>query len=207
MAYPRVMAIAIVGLFIAAPQVQASDPVIPETVIRAGVRASLPDWWQVDAFEVLGSDEGLVAPPGKVPTPVPPLASMGNGPNDGGKPGMAPAAQQRIAFSATLRLSEQIYEPLYALGGTAMVREIMDADHLIHVTGSLAVSGEGDAIEFGAMRMNQAGIEDLGRPLAAFDLPAIIEGSEEAEVFFAGRERVRAQGTMNKIMGDAGDEL
>ena len=199
---PRFITFALVALMAGTPLASAQEPAVSESAVRAEVEANLPSWWRLEAFEVVGADVISPAPPGKLPPPAPIYGAGG-----GGKPGAAPLAHQTVAFIAALRLTEQLYEPLYALNGTAMVREIMEPGYLIDVTGSLNITGEGDTAEFSAMRMDQGGVGELGRPLDEFGLPALVEGSEEAEAFLAASDEMRAQGTMNKIMGDAGEEL
>ncbi len=204
MTHPRFLPFAVLlmamGPLSIQAQAQDQDLGVSESAVRAAVAADLPSWWHLETFEILSVDGDAVATtlPGKEPVP-----AVAAGMDIGEKPSSAP--QQTVRFSATLRLTDQIYEPLYALDGTAMVREIMGPGYVIEVTGSLDIIGEG--AEFGPLHLDQGGVEDLGRPLGGFALPALIEGSEAADAFLAARDEVRAQGTMNKIMNDAGEEL
>lgn len=173
----------------------AQEAMPTSTDVRNAVEQAAPNGWRLENFTIL--ETGAVAAPepepanGKAP-PAPPV-----GLSEGAKPAPQAPAAEATRFSATLVAVARIYEPLYALDGHAIVRELFDAGLEIPVTGSYS-----DKVVF-----DQSGIEDLGRPLDGFDLPALVEGSAEADTFFAGRDEARAEGTMNKIMADEGEEL
>jgi len=204
MATPRLVLLAALAPFLIVLPAAAQDLGVSESAVRSEVAETLPDWWQLNTFEIVGVGSDIIAPApsGKVPGP-----AVTNGGNEGGKPDASPMAGQTAAFNASLRLVEEIYEPLYSLDGTAIVRPIMEGGFEIDITGSVGISGDGDAAEFGVVHFDQGGVMELGRPLEAFDLPALVEGSDEAAAFLAERDAARAEGTLGKMMGDTGEEL
>jgi len=203
LALPIIAALLAVVPASCAQESAASDP-----AVRAHVAGELPAWWTVQRFEVIEREDGMPLPasPGKGPELAP--AAGTSSPASGGKPGAGQNADARVIyFTATLELTDRIYEPLYNFEGTAIVRPIMEEGDRIDVTGSLTITGEGGAATYGNLHFDQGGLVDIGRPLDGFDVPAVILGSEEADAYFAERDTARAEGTMRKIMSDTGEEL
>lgn len=181
-----------------------------ETTSTAGeprdmVAAELPGWWRITTFTVTENDEsadGASNAPAPRASKDPAPASASN--EVPGKPGAAPPAPAEVTvFAARLELTEAIYEPLYALDGTALVRPMMDAGVGLELSGWITVGGAGEA----TVTFDQAGVEEIGKPLDAFDLPTVVFGTEEADAFLSSRDAARAEGTMRKILGNSGEDL
>jgi len=212
---PRLVSATIAAFLLVAASACAQEPArSSDNAIREGVAESLPDWWRITEFEVSDQEQpaetvepaDAVEPVGKGPG----AAAMGNVAEGevSDKPGaIVPGAATAPRFAATLELTEQIYEPLYALDGTAIVQPIMEAGDQIGITGYALSQDDAVFADPGDIHLDQEGFVDLGRPLDAFDMPALVLGTPEADEFLASRDAVRAEGTMRKVMGDAGEEL
>ncbi len=178
--------------------------------LQDAAAAALPAWWQVTRIELVELDETDPAPAPRVPGKGPEAAPAGMMPDaSGGKPGaIAPGGGEAQSFTATLRLTDQIFEALYSLDGTAVIQPVLDAGEEIDVSGAVRViEGEDGTPHYSDVAFDQAGFLDLGKPRDEFEYPTVILGTEEADEFLASRDAARVEGTMRKLMGDTGDEL
>jgi len=162
--------------------------------VEAAVEAALPQGWSLSRFAILDEPPaGAIEPGGKV---------VGAPIDEGGvadtKLPDEPFNSDVIYFGGALAATEAIYEPLYALDGMAIVRALFEPGFEIPVTG---------AFDGSDVRFDQGGVAQLGRPLGGFDVPALVEGSAEAEEFLASRGAATAEGTMGKLMNEDGDPL
>lgn len=206
--------IAVLTVFLSQSAV-AQDLLAPERVVRAETAAGLPDWWQLQDFEIteIGGEDLTTRNTGKVPNVAVAVPVAPEAPVDApvtGKPGLAAAplpTEQFVAFRATIELTQDLYEPLYSMDGAAFVLGIMEPGLTLEVTGTIGLAGSGDDIEFGAVMLDQAGLETLGKPMSEFEQPAFVAGSDEAAAFLDEAEATRAEGMFNKLMNDDGDEL
>jgi len=193
----------------------AQELLVSENQVRSEAEASLPAWWELTDFEIadFGGAELAVRSTGKVPGPQPlvplaPVAPLDT--PDTGKPGAGNApltTEQVVVFSATLRLTEELYEPLYSMDGAAFLSAVMGPGLSLDVTGTIGVAGSGDEAQFSSVFLNQNGLDTIGKPMTEFDQPAFIEGSDEGEAYLEAAAIARAEGTMNKLMSDEGEEL
>jgi hypothetical protein len=203
----RFVVAAFVALLAMVPASCAQETDVGSATLEGAVAEALPDWWTAD--EVMAVEAGEMSeapvPPrgnGKVPMPAPAGTA-------GGKPGaLATGRGETMPFTAVLHLTDRIYEPLYSLDGTAMVQPVMEGGDSIEVTGTVRVtSADGAPTTYADVSFDQQGLLALGRPLAAFDFPTVIYGTDEAQAFLESRDAARAEGTMRKLMGDTGEEL
>lgn len=146
--------------------------------MESALRDHLPEWWSITSFEVTERE---------------PVAAVSNA-----KPGTAPAAAPAV-FAATLELAEQTYIDGYSLGGAAFVDEGMAPGLTLRITGTIARDGE--------VVVNEAGLDDLGRPLSDYETQAYVIGSPEAEAFLEEQANARADGDVRKLLNDEGTEL
>jgi len=200
----------LVALLAMVPASCAQETAATEPSLREAVAAGLPNWWRIESIELIAVDETAPTPEPRVPGKGPEAAPAGVMPDaSGGKPGaMASGGGEARAFSATLRLTDQIFEALYSLDGTAVIQPVLDAGEEIDVSGAVRVTeGEEDATSYSAVSFDQQGFLDLGQPRDAFEFPTVVLGTEEADEYLASRDAARVEGTMRKLMGDAGDEL
>ncbi len=188
----------------------AQDLLVPESAVEAKIAASIPGWWRLDDFAItsVGDEELSARPASKVPS----AASMPTDPMapGSGKPGAITATgtvDQVASFSASLSLVREIYEPLYSMEGAAFVMEIMGPGANLGVTGTIGIIGSGSDATFSAVTLDQVGLEAIGKPLDEFEQPAFVQGSEEAEAYLAEQAAARAEGTINKLLSEEGDEL
>jgi len=196
-------AILLVGQVACAQEAPGDD-----AALRSAVADALPAWWEVVSFEVTERAE-VEAPTDEPETdsPTGKIPRMVVGTEAGGKPTSAANDGAALRFSAIIELSQPIYEPLYSLDGTAIVRPLMEAGEQLELSGYTLSGDEMVFADPGIIHLNQEGLGDLGRPLDAFGADALIDGSDEAEAFLAAREDARAEGMMNKVVGDEGDDL
>jgi len=195
--------------FAAAPVGYAQDMLATDQAIRAHAESSLPAWWQLQRFQIsdVGGEELFPVVRGKG-VAIAPLAPASDSAAGKGEATLAPLpVEQVVRFTARIALSEEIFEPAYSVEGTAIVTGIMSPGMVIDVTGALGLAGSGDEVQFGALMLDQGGLELLGKPLDAFDQPAFVEGSDEATAFLDAQSAARAEGAMNKLMSDEGEEL
>jgi|GEM_PF-1540805 len=212
---PRLVSVTIAAFFLVAASACAQEPArSSENTIWDGVAESLPNWWRIAEFEVTQPESSAeadepaaaVEPSGKGPG-APAIDNTADGAVSD-KPGaIVPGAATAPRFAATLELTEQIYEPLYSLDGIAIVQPIMEVGDQIEITGYALSQDDAVFADPGIIHLDQEGFVDLGRPLDAFDMPALVLGTLEADEFLASRDAVRAEGTMRKVMGDTGEEL
>lgn len=178
--------------------------------LQDAAAAALPAWWQVARIEMVAVDDAAPAPTPRVSGKGPEAAPAVMAPDtSGGKPGaLAPGGEEAASFTGTLRLTDQIFEALYSLDGTAVIQPVLDADEEIDVTGVVRVTQDEDGTShYSDVAFDQAGFLDLGVPRDEFEYPTVVLGTEEADEFLASRDAARVEGTMRKLMGDTGDEL
>ncbi len=202
--------VAMAALLLTAPVACAQESPEEEGSLQGAVANAIPAWWRIEHFEVLEEDAGApptepsaaAVPAGKTPEDEAEVVD-----DEAPKPGMTQPADPSLRFAATLELTRSIYEPLYSLDGTAIVRPLMEEGDRIDVTG-YALNGDQAAFtDPDAIHFDQEGIAAIGRPLDGFGMPALVQGTDEAEEFIASRDAARAEGMLNKVVGDSGGEL
>ena len=161
--------------------------------IESAVEAAIPEGWSLSRFTLLDEPPaGAADTGGKIVG----AAIDGAGASATKLPEDTPAGEA-VYFGGALVATDMIYEPLYAIDGMAIVRPLFEEGFEIPVTGTFN----------GEVSFDQGGLSQLGRPLGSFDIPALIEGSDEAEEFLEGRGAATAEGTMGKLMNEDGEPL
>ena len=191
MKLPPHLLVIIAAMVCYAPSAIAQEVMPNGANVRNAVEQAVPNGWRLEDFAILETVVTIAPEPveGKVPS----APSVGL--NESAKPApQAPVGAETVRFSGTLVASATIYEPLYSLDCHAIVRELFDAGLELPVTGSYSSE----------VVFDQGGVEALGRPLDGFDLPALVEGSAEADAFFATRDEARAEGTQFEVAEGCG---